>query len=786
MRRILALLALTFSATLAPAQKRPITGRDLFSFVWIGDTQLSPSGASVCFVQTTVTPDRSGYQTALYLLDVTAPNAAPQLLLLGTHDSSPRWSPDGRQIAFLRAVEKEGKPTPPQLYVMPATPGASATRVTDLPKGTSSPQWTPNGSALTVESLTPQDPAKARLEAAQKARATGDEAHVSDIHIINRAVYRMNGEGYLDPTLVPQLYMVYLPKADGTQDAPWQLTGGRFGVEEYLWSSHGWLFYTTTAVDEPVYEQFPHTTLHAIQMIFDGSHPPHTFTMVGGTLPAQPDRSRDVPSDSFREDLELGVRDISLSPDGKHLAFHAAAEGTKAVSHAESDLWLLDLTWPANFAIPTDSGIKPVISKPPQNLTAFKAFEMGSGVGGDNTAPRGGGRPGIAWSADGTHLLDIAGSRGSALLLSIEAATGDVAQVSARQQAVLGFAATPDQKTIVALVSSPILLGELFRIDPAVEPGGPMPGSQPTNPAGNQTRLTHLNDALFSQLDLTLPQELKIDPTHAAKDIPFVTIDTFVQLPPGMAPDSKTPHPLILNIHGGPHSAYGWVFDQEMQLMAARGYVVDYPNPRGSTTYGQNFAEIIENNYPGDDFHDLMDTVDAIIAKGWADPNKLGVTGGSGGGLLTDWTVTQTNRFKAAVAQRDITDWANWWYTSDIPSFYQSLEPKSPPFDNVDLNRAHSPITFVNNIKTPMMFILGDADYRTPPGSGGEDFFRALKYKKIPTVMVRFPRESHELSRSGEPWHRIERLDNILNWFDEFLLGKCEPQYDLTPGCTLQ
>jgi dipeptidyl aminopeptidase/acylaminoacyl peptidase len=221
-----------------------------------------------------------------------------------------------------------------------------------------------------------------------------------------------------------------------------------------------------------------------------------------------------------------------------------------------------------------------------------------------------------------------------------------------------------------------------------------------------------------------------------------------------------------------------------MQLMAARGYVVDYPNPRGSTTYGQNFAEIIENNYPGDDFHDLMDTVDAVVAQGWADPNKLGVTGGSGGGLLTDWTVTQTTRFKAAVAQRDITDWANWWYTTDGPDFHQSFEPKTPPFDNLDVNRQHSPITFVNNIKTPMMFILGDEDSRTPTGAGGEEFFRALKYKKIPSVMVRFPRESHELSRSGEPWHRVERLDNILNWFDEFLLGKCEPKYDIVPSCT--
>ena len=174
----------------------------------------------------------------------------------------------------------------------------------------------------------------------------------------------------------------------------------------------------------------------------------------------------------------------------------------------------------------------------------------------------------------------------------------------------------------------------------------------------------------------------------------------------------------------------GGGIDREQDFGATgAGYVVDYPNPRGSTTYGANFANIIMNNYPGDDFHDLMDTVDAAIKLGYADPARLGVTGGSGGGLLTDWVVTQTTRFKAAVAQRDITDWADWWYTADVAGFQQSFWPKTPPFDNVEIYRSKSPITFVNNIRTPMMFILGDADYRTPPTSGGEQFFRALKYK---------------------------------------------------------
>ena len=155
-----------------------------------------------------------------------------------------------------------------------------------------------------------------------------------------------------------------------------------------------------------------------------------------------------------------------------------------------------------------------------------------------------------------------------------------------------------------------------------------------------------------------------------------------------------------------------------------------------------------------------------------------GRTGGSGGGLLTNWTVGQTTRFAAAVSQRDIADWADWWYTADFTLFQPSWF-KAPPFEDPEDYRRRSPITYVNKIQTPLMLILGEADWRTPTGPGGEAMFRALKYRKIPTVMVRFPNESHELSRSGQPWHRIERLQHIVGWFDKWLMGVPKPEYDI-------
>ena len=290
--------------------------------------------------------------------------------------------------------------------------------------------------------------------------------------------------------------------------------------------------------------------------------------------------------------------------------------------------------------------------------------------------------------------------------------------------------------------------------------------------AGAQSRITDVNKTLWSQLNLTQPDEINY------KSFDGLSIQGWIQKPPDFDPGKK--YPLILDIHGGPHAAYGWVFDHEFQWMAAKGYVVLYINPRGSTSYGQDFANIIQYHYPGDDYRDLMVGVDEVLKRGYVDPKKLGVTGGSGGGVLTNWTVTQTDRFAAAVSQRDISNWASWWYTADF-TLFQANWFKAPPFQDPADYANRSAITFVEKIHTPMLFVLGQADYRTPQDSGGEQLFRALKYLKRPTAMVVFPRETHELSRSGEPWHRIERLDNIVGWFDKWLMGVPHPEYEVHP-----
>jgi dipeptidyl aminopeptidase/acylaminoacyl peptidase len=716
------------SSAPASAAKRSITEKDLFNFVWIGDPQISPDGSRTVFTRVVTDEKRAGYETSIWSV-ATSGNESPMRLTNGKHDSHARWSPDGKRLAFVRGGEKDdsGKPRPSQIAIL-SLAGGEARIITDLSKGAASPVWSPEGKRIAFSSTTtPEDiekeqrkkkDAKAGGENAKDASADADSDRESDIHIITRAVYRDNDEGYIDFKRHDHIWVMDVPTTSDEPAKPQQLTSGNYDEGNVLWTSDGsHLYFLTSHVDEPYYETGS-TDIYSIV----------------SSAPASPEKLATVPMD---------IGNLTLSPDGRRFAFHGSVSHPIR-SYTQLDLWVMDVTPNAE----------------PRNLTANYDFDMGSAVGGDNSAPRGGGRPALCWSPDGRWIFDMVEKQGHTPLVRVDAQTGAVTEITHGEEAVLGFSITPDARTTVALISTPAMIGDLFTV------------SMDESQKGAQTRITDANKTLWSQLNLTEPDEINY------KSFDGLPIQGWIQKPPDFDPNKK--YPLILNIHGGPHSAYGWVFDHEFQWMAAKGYVVLYINPRGSTSYGQDFGNVIQYHYPGDDYRDLMVGVDEVLKRGYVDPKKLGVTGGSGGGVLTDWTVTQTDRFAAAVSQRDISNWASWWYTADF-TLFQPRWFKAPPFQDPQDYANRSAITYVEKIHTPMMFILGQADYRTPQDSGGEQLFRALKYLKRPTAMVVFPRETHELSRSGEPWHRIERLDNIVGWFDKWLMGVPHPEYEVRP-----
>jgi dipeptidyl aminopeptidase/acylaminoacyl peptidase len=700
----------------ASLQKRSLTEKDLFDFFWIANPQVSPDGTRVAFTRVNVDDKRTNYETSIWIA-TTNGKEAPIRMTNGKRDAQPRWSPDGTHIVFVRGGDKDetGKPKPGQLAML-SLAGGEASKITDLPKGASNPVWSPEGKRIAFVSSTTQDDiqkAQRKKNAAKPGDTQAEREHESDVHVISRAVYRSNDEGYLDPKRHAHIWLLEVPGAPDELTKPEQLTTGNFDEGQLVWSHDGSrIYFLTRRIDEPYYE-LPSTDIYSVPS-------------AGGN----PEKLATIP---------MAIGDLVLSPDGRRLAFHGSL-AQPVRSYSQPDLWVM--------------GVAP--DAKPQNLTADYDFDMGSSVFGDNAAPRGGRGRTLYWSPDGRALFDVVEKQGRTPIVRLDTQTRTVTEVTRGDQAVLDFSVSPDASTIVALVSSPVMIGDLFAVADD----------------GTQTRIADFNRKLWSQLNLTAPEEINYSSFDGKR------IQGWIQKPPDFDPQKK--YPLILNIHGGPHAAYGWVFDHEFQWMAAKGYIVLYVNPRGSTSYGQEFGNIIQYHYPGDDYRDLMAGVDELLKRGYVDPKKLGVTGGSGGGVLTNWAITHTDRFAAAVSQRDISNWASWWYTADF-TLFQPNWFKAPPFEDSQDYSNRSAITFVKNIHTPVLFVLGESDYRTPQDSGGEQLFRALKYMRRPTAMVVFPRETHELSRSGEPWHRIERLEHIVNWFDKWMMGVPHPEFDINP-----
>jgi dipeptidyl aminopeptidase/acylaminoacyl peptidase len=693
--------ALVLTAAPRAAAKRPITESDLYKFTWIADPQISPDGGTVAFVQVTVNEKDNKYESSLYSVPVAG--GAPTRITGGTRDTTPRWSPDGKWIALVRPNEKET----PQIFLLPMR-GGEARALTDLPKGAGGPVWSPDGKTIAFASTTVADDMKKPDPAAKPERK-------SDVKVVTRAVYRANGNPtYVDADRHAHIWTVAVNDTGEKAEAK-AITSGDFDERGAQWSlDGGTIYFVSDRVAESYYTA--------------GDNDLYSVPAAGGAI-------------TKVASIDGSIGSISVSPDGKKIAFVGTLSGQPVRSYSQPDLWVVD-------AAPGSS---------PKNLTEAYDYDVAGGIGGDQSAPRGENPKPIVWSRDGSSVIVTTAEKGSSNLKRIAIAGGKMEAVTTGEHDIAAYTAAKDGVTIAATISTQTTIGDIAILK-TTDGAGKLPAT-----------ITHVNETAFADIAQSAPEEIWYSSFDGRK------VQGWIVKPPDFDPAKK--YPMILEIHGGPHSAYGNVYTHEFQWMAAKGYVVLFTNPRGSTSYGQEFGNLIQYRYPGDDYKDLMAGVDEVVKRGYVDPNRLGVTGGSGGGLLTNWTITQTQRFKAAVSQRDIADWYGFWFTADFTLFQPTWFKKAPWEDPQDF-AARSPITHVANVTTPLMLVLGDADYRTPPGEGGEMMFRALKYRKIPTVMVRFPRETHELSRSGEPMHRVERLQHIVGWMDKWLQGKSSSTYE--------
>ena len=272
------------------------------------------------------------------------------------------------------------------------------------------------------------------------------------------------------------------------------------------------------------------------------------------------------------------------------------------------------------------------------------------------------------------------------------------------------------------------------------------------------TRLTHLNDDLFGYKTLGDVEEFWFESSADKRKV-----QAWLIKPPGYNPDKK--YPLILEIHGGPFANYGARFSAEMQLFASAGYLVLYVNPRGSTSYGSEFGNLIHHNYPSQDYDDLMSAVDSVADRGIVDNDKLFVTGGSGGGVLTAWIVGNTDRFNAAVVAKPVINWTSFVLTSDFYPFFTDYWFPAKPWEAPEHYWKRSPLSKVGNVTTPTMLLTGEADYRTPM-SETEQYYQALQLEKVETAMVRIPDAPHGIAR--RPSNLISKVAHILAWFERY------------------
>jgi len=353
----------------------------------------------------------------------------------------------------------------------------------------------------------------------------------------------------------------------------------------------------------------------------------------------------------------------------------------------------------------------------------------------------------LHWGPGANELRFETGVKGTTHVFRLDLTSHKVAPVTSGERAVRGFDMNEKPGIMTYLANDFQHLDDLY----AASLDG-----------GSERALTHLNAKLWAGLDVARVERLPYKSTDGW------AIDGFIVKPIGWQADKM--YPMILSVHGGPAGQYGVDWYHEFQVYAAKGYAVFFCNPRGSTGYGQKFERGIVNNWGGMDYQDVMAGVDAALKQNqWIDRNRLGVTGGSYGGFMTNWIVGHTDRFKAAVTLRSVSNFISDDGTRD-GAYGHEDDFKGFLFDDFDQYWSASPLKYAKNVKTPTLVLHSDNDYRVPLEQG-EQWFRALKHYGVTAEFVIFPRENHNLTRTGEPKHLVESLNWQLYWFDRFLNG---------------
>ena len=670
------LLSAIFLPGLALAQDESLPafdGMDVFDLEWVSDPQVSPDGNSVVYVRrfNDIMSDRTRAQ--LWRIDADGQNHRP-LLSSTENAASPRWSPDGKQLAFVSSSTGSS-----QIHLRWMDNGDVAV-VTHLQSSPSSLSWSPDGKwlAFTMSVKTP-------TETIVKPRPKPKGAKWADKPItVSTTRYQYDGRGIVAPAY---RHIFIVPSEGGSAR---QLTSGNFNHGGSLsWSpDSAQIFFSAYRQDdwELVSDE---ADIYAVDIA--------THALIQITSEPGAERSPRV------------------SPNGRMLAFTHEERRPLAFT-------------PDRIAV--------------SNLDGSDMRILSNDLDGDAS--------GLIWSRDSKSILYTYDERG-------ERKIGKAALKGKLSKVVAGLGGTT--------VGRPYLSGGFHVSNNTIaftQGRADRPADLAILRKGKRQVVTSLNEDLLAFRRLGEVNEIVYNSSFDGQEIQgwYIT-------PPDFDPTKK--YPLILEIHGGPHLAYGPYFSAELQMMAAEGYVVFYDNHRGSLSYGEDFALLLQYKYSSEeDFADHMSGIDALIEKGFVDSDNLFIAGGSAGGIATAYAVGLTDRFNAAVAAKPVINWVSKTLTADsmVGQIYHQFP--GPPWEHLDHYWKRSPLSLVGNVTTPTMLLTGESDRRTPM-SETEQFYQALRLKGVESVMIRMPGASHGIA--SRPSRLVSKVDHILAWFDRYKSG---------------
>ncbi len=552
-----------------------------------------------------------------------------------------------------------------------------------------------------------------------------------------------------------------------------------------VWSADGeWIAYLALAEDTESDEREGWIAPDALSNTldperFDGRVVTSTRYKTDGTITLRPHFSANESDDLYLVSAEGGLprrltalpfdkSDVRWSPDGRTLYFSGDQNQNDESNNEEltRDIWAIRVTDGSVTDLTPDPGSEASPSPSPDGTRLAYIFTAERGaeqdlmvvdVGADgrftteptNLTEGWGLEPGAPqWSADGTAILFSASVGGNRHLFRVAAAAGPVIQVTEGDRQLTSVSLS-DRGHIMAYAATDVV--------------SPLELYVARGDGTAERRVTEFNEGWMERVSLVPPERL----TWMVGD--SVEVEGWVIKPVGYTPGGR--YPLILKIHGGPHSAYGNTFFPTFHVLSSAGFLVLYSNPRGSSGYGHEFKYATRGQWGVRDSEDYLSGVDAALAQyPEADSTRLGVSGGSYGGFMTNWLTATTDRFHAAVTSRSIVNWESWWGSSDAQALTE-YEFFGAPWERRNLYRRLSPISYVENVTAPTLIIHSENDYRTPIGDA-EQWFMALKNLGVPVEMVRYPRSSHGLSRTGEPWLIVDRLERIRSWFEHWLVER--------------